>query len=300
MTQLDAILRTIRENPDDDLPRKVLADCLEEHDQAARAEYIRASLDYFACGPEHKVLKGRTTLLRRGEGYWEVRSADDLTTWNTLEEGDRVDVNLAGKAKHGLRVKITTHGSGTDFETREVVLIRDAKSKPREDEPHRSRMEEAWASRDPSWTHPFVFNAKGSLSNVTEMTMVRGLVDRVQLRIGQWDRLADEVRDPVRRVCLEDVAPLRDPFSSGVYAWFRGAYAWFHEDVPGDTYSTKVPARIHVALKGWMPWLGRREQSPCKRYESREAAFEAMTAALRSLWPWVEEWAQPSWVGPVR
>jgi uncharacterized protein (TIGR02996 family) len=41
MTERDALLRAVCENPDDNLPRLVLADWLDEHDEPERAEFIR-------------------------------------------------------------------------------------------------------------------------------------------------------------------------------------------------------------------------------------------------------------------
>jgi uncharacterized protein (TIGR02996 family) len=45
MTERDALLRAVCENPDDDLPRLVLADWLDEHDEPERAEFIRCAVE---------------------------------------------------------------------------------------------------------------------------------------------------------------------------------------------------------------------------------------------------------------
>jgi len=282
----DALMRTIREAPDDDLPRLILADRLEETGQPSRAEYIRAAVSLARCGPTHKMMSGLTSLRSRGPNYWTISSADDQATYFGLEDGDRVDVNPAGKAKYGLLVKRKIVSRIQDEEEVETVLIRDDRSKPWEGGPYRDRMKEMLQHADERWTHPFIFNRLGSLANVTDLDFDRGLIDRVELKIGTWDRLSDEVRDPVQTVCLTDVVP--DQFETGSWVWFR-------DDVPGrriSPASVAVPYRIHEALEGWTPWVDGQDQSPCKRYDTREAAFAVMTAALRKLWPWVREWTR--------
>jgi len=44
MTDHDALLAAIRDNPDEDTPRLVYADWLDENDQPARAEFIRKQI----------------------------------------------------------------------------------------------------------------------------------------------------------------------------------------------------------------------------------------------------------------
>src|SRR5690348_891572 len=63
MNTADALLRDICENPDDDTPRLVLADWLEEHGQPERAELIRVQCESARLSPEHsrqKRLQKRT------------------------------------------------------------------------------------------------------------------------------------------------------------------------------------------------------------------------------------------------
>jgi uncharacterized protein (TIGR02996 family) len=45
MTERDALLRAVCENSDDDLPRLVFADWLDEHDEPERAEFIRCAVE---------------------------------------------------------------------------------------------------------------------------------------------------------------------------------------------------------------------------------------------------------------
>jgi len=67
-----ALLQAIRVAPDDDLPRLVYADWLEEHDQAQYAEFIRAQCALARlpeCDPERPVLTRRAAELLKWHGY---------------------------------------------------------------------------------------------------------------------------------------------------------------------------------------------------------------------------------------
>src|SRR4051794_39815561 len=52
MNQDEAFLQAIIERPDDDTPRLVYADWLEEHGDAARAEFIRVQCQLFRLPPD--------------------------------------------------------------------------------------------------------------------------------------------------------------------------------------------------------------------------------------------------------
>src|SRR5262245_10829405 len=65
------LLRACKDDPADDQPRLVLADWLEEHGQAGRAEFVRvqcrwAGLDWYA--PEVPELEARQAELLRADG----------------------------------------------------------------------------------------------------------------------------------------------------------------------------------------------------------------------------------------
>jgi uncharacterized protein (TIGR02996 family) len=63
MLEADAFLANILEHPDDDAPRLVFADWLEEHGQSARAEFIRVQIE-LAGGP---IEAHRRSFLKRRE-----------------------------------------------------------------------------------------------------------------------------------------------------------------------------------------------------------------------------------------
>jgi uncharacterized protein (TIGR02996 family) len=74
MTQDDAFLQAIIENPDDDTPRLVYADWLEEHGDPDRAEFIRVQIEMGrgVADPEtgHRLRQREVCLLREHELRW--------------------------------------------------------------------------------------------------------------------------------------------------------------------------------------------------------------------------------------
>jgi uncharacterized protein (TIGR02996 family) len=71
MNERDALLRAVCANPDDDTPRLMFADWLQEHGEEDRAEFIRAQV-VLARGTAHPGLKVREqALLDAHRGEWE-------------------------------------------------------------------------------------------------------------------------------------------------------------------------------------------------------------------------------------
>src|SRR5262245_15977158 len=67
-----AFLRAICANPDDDLPRLVFADWLDEHGEPERAEFIRVQIEFArlsAAGPKGDELKARLDELKAREKH---------------------------------------------------------------------------------------------------------------------------------------------------------------------------------------------------------------------------------------
>ena len=63
MTDRDAMLRAIAANPDDDTPRLIYADLLDElggDANAARARFIRLQIDTHQPGDTDRTLRDRT------------------------------------------------------------------------------------------------------------------------------------------------------------------------------------------------------------------------------------------------
>lgn len=74
MTDADAFLQTILDDPDDDLPRLIFADWLEEHGDTGRAEFIRAQLERatlpVGSDRSQQLLGRERTLLRQHGAHW--------------------------------------------------------------------------------------------------------------------------------------------------------------------------------------------------------------------------------------
>jgi len=72
MSDHDALLRAICENPADDLPRLVFADWLEENGQPDRAQFIRTEVDLYRR-PEWDAERARYEHAARAESAWPDR-----------------------------------------------------------------------------------------------------------------------------------------------------------------------------------------------------------------------------------
>lgn len=99
MATEQAFLQAIREHPEDDLPRLVFADWLDEHGQPGRAEFIRIQCELAkptTVGPRHQSLKGRSDELEAAyRREWVGLLQDHLPRAATFRRGfvDRVYVS---------------------------------------------------------------------------------------------------------------------------------------------------------------------------------------------------------------
>jgi uncharacterized protein (TIGR02996 family) len=105
MTYEDAFLEAIIEAPDDDTPRLIYADWLEENGRPARAEFIRTQIEAFslpAGDPRRKEPEDRAEALRREhEREWLGPLRAWLLGWR-FQRGlvERVAVNAQTLLKH--------------------------------------------------------------------------------------------------------------------------------------------------------------------------------------------------------
>jgi uncharacterized protein (TIGR02996 family) len=98
MTDRDALLRAICENPDDDAPRLVYADWLDEHGDPRQAEFIRVQIELaresgrasrkrFLRDREEELWRQRRTWRYQFEDWWDTalhnhrRGFDDQMLW---------------------------------------------------------------------------------------------------------------------------------------------------------------------------------------------------------------------------
>jgi uncharacterized protein (TIGR02996 family) len=81
----DPFVRAILEKPDDDLPRLVYADWLDEHGDAARAEFIRVQIELARLpkdDPRRPALQARSDELQEAHAArWVGRGYDRAVSW---------------------------------------------------------------------------------------------------------------------------------------------------------------------------------------------------------------------------
>jgi uncharacterized protein (TIGR02996 family) len=90
MTDREALLRAVCENPDDDLPRLVFADWLEEHDEPERAEFIRLQIEIASASPSHRGWKRINDRIQQllQQATWSPRPGRDLDcVWGAYRRG---------------------------------------------------------------------------------------------------------------------------------------------------------------------------------------------------------------------
>jgi uncharacterized protein (TIGR02996 family) len=109
MSDESAFLASIIAAPDDDAPRLVYADLLEENGDPGRAEFIRVGCE-LARWSERKNLVADDWFCSRGPGYFEASITDDPS--EDLAVGDRINVYQGGGKYDpvgALLVKIQPH-----------------------------------------------------------------------------------------------------------------------------------------------------------------------------------------------
>jgi uncharacterized protein (TIGR02996 family) len=89
MRERDALLAAICEAPDDDAPRRIFADWLDDHGETARAEFIRVQLRLAALNEEDPE---RETLVRREEDLQDANKdawIGEIPTWSGVKTSAR-------------------------------------------------------------------------------------------------------------------------------------------------------------------------------------------------------------------
>ena len=108
MTDESAFLRTILDRPDDDAPRLVYADWLEERGDTARAEFIRVQIELAnlaADGARRVELAAREReLLQRHEREWVAALGDWVREWRFRGLMEYVRIPGAEFVRHSRRL----------------------------------------------------------------------------------------------------------------------------------------------------------------------------------------------------
>jgi uncharacterized protein (TIGR02996 family) len=197
VTDEAAFIRAIIERPDDDLPRLVMADFLDERGDP-RGEFIRLQVELAKLPPAHVKVTERCVLVRRyGPDYYALTGGEgtqDGPVIMRVKVGDRVDVlrptSNKGKPMYGLRVhKITDD---------EVILVNDAKSGPWAGQALRRRERrfgvraQCWVPQLAGW-NTFQGDEPGVIiwtERGWRFTFTRGFVSAVTLSWADWSRHA--------------------------------------------------------------------------------------------------------------
>ena len=95
MDERFALLRTIEDHPDDDMPRLVFADWLQEHGEEERAEFIRVQIELARMGlseerRDHLRAREHHLLERKREGHWFDEAESTLewpVSWVSFRRG---------------------------------------------------------------------------------------------------------------------------------------------------------------------------------------------------------------------
>src|SRR5258708_4338317 len=80
-----AFLQASKEQPDDDTPRLILADWLEDHDEEPRAEFLRVQLQLAQPGkhPRRRALRERELqLVTQHAAGWLAPLPSQTSTWS--------------------------------------------------------------------------------------------------------------------------------------------------------------------------------------------------------------------------
>lgn len=165
MSDQAAFIRAICTDPAEDTHRLVYADWLDEHDQSARAEFIRVGVELATMPPEPRklfVADGAGTmmeglgvgLVHKGDGYYSASSQERGLSTEIFAPGERVDIyaDVANGKKDGPRwmrgLKYVRHVTGK----RELVIFRkDDQSGPWVGRKLQGRHAELLATHEREW-----------------------------------------------------------------------------------------------------------------------------------------------------
>ena len=121
MGEREAFLQAVCDHPDDDTPRLVYADWLEEHGQPERAELVRVQVAIERDGPGAPLLARERDLLARRAAEWLGPLADvglrfdrgmAAACWTTLPQFEAGTARLAEAGDPPWVVERWLHSAG--------------------------------------------------------------------------------------------------------------------------------------------------------------------------------------------
>ena len=205
----DHLLRAVLCQPEEDTPRLVYADWLEENGDPDRAEFIRTEIQVARFGSKpHRTIGHEGGPVRPiewiGQGLAITYALPDLN--QQYAKGDRVDiwsVSSRGKVKwlRGLRV-VSAEKEAREYDGVRLVLREDEHSGPWAGQPLLDRCKEIWNQMGCRW--PF-----RTLPISCSVETVRGFIEKVEISVKEL--LKPDVmttifsREPVQEVVVRGV-----------------------------------------------------------------------------------------------
>lgn len=295
IADLAGLHAAILANPDDDTVRLVYADCLQEHGEAGRAEFIRVQIELARCDPKPRelfVADGAGTrleglgvaLIRRGDGYYSASTLEEGLSTETFTPNERVDIyaELAGRKRGAPRrgwlrgLKYVKHVP----ERYEIIFRKDEQSRPWEGESLRKREYELWQRNLPTqadWDLPTptdrawqVTPNRDSRANPPVAYLVRGFVSEIVCTLADWLSHGPAVMraHPVRRVTLSDREPADRMVINERWYWFRREP---HDPAPLPDATARLPSSLFDLLPGSRPDI------IALPYATRKLALDALS-----------------------
>lgn len=241
MTEREAMVRAVCEQPGEDTVRLAFADWCDEHGEPERAEFVRVQVELARIGPKPRELfvadgagarmEGLgVALIPRGGGHYSASSLERGLSTETFAPGERVDIyaHLARKDRiawmRGL--KYVKHVDNRH----EIIFRKDDQSGPWKGAPLAKRADELLSAHGREWVNgviPGAMPSNWSPHNPTPYLVLpgpsfgnvefsRGFVSEVTCTLADWLAHGPAIvkAHPVTRVVLGD----REPAVGDYYA----------------------------------------------------------------------------------
>lgn len=208
MTNDEAFLRAIVARPDDDIPRLIFADWLDDHGEAERAEFIRVQCALAKLPAANRQLQARY-VYQVGQNFGTTLACSPVTEWELetteadVKIGDVVDIQCLYPLDSGMlhvTDQVVCDFVGGSFDRNGVSRIFRTRTSDKKDEHRRQRHE--LTSRELKLTrHTAEWFA---ISYPVTLRWRRGFVEEVSITYELWREYGDELQlcQPITRVNL--------------------------------------------------------------------------------------------------